>query len=111
MLFIVGSSIFALAAFVNAMGQRRYDLWTHNMLSLITTCYLCGSMLFAMGSMCFLPDMGCDDNMLAVGAWMFIVGSVCFLIGSIFSLWRTTHIYSKAGLAEEEAKEKQSLAQ
>jgi hypothetical protein len=102
-LFIAGSFVFALAAFVNAVGQRRYDLWTHNMLSLITGFYLCGSMLFAMGSMCFLPDLGCDQRMVGVGAWMFIFGSILFLAGSLFSLWRTSHIYSQEGAADEEA--------
>lgn len=102
-LFIVGSCIFAMAAFVNAMGQRRHDSWTANMLALITSFYLGGSMLYAMGSMCFLPDLGCDDRMLAVGAWMFISGSIMFVIGSLLSLWRTAHIYSTVGDNEAEA--------
>lgn len=103
-LFAVGSVIFAIAAFLNAMGQRQYDQWTHNMLSIITFCYLFGSILFAMGSVCFLPHMGCEDDMLAVGAWMFIIGSAAFLFGACFSLWRTIVIYANEEDNDESAK-------
>lgn len=100
-LFGVGSVVFALAAYINAMGQRQYESWTHNMLSIITTNYLVASILFAMGSMSFMPNMGCDEHMLTIGAWLFIVGSVMFLVGAVLSMWRTSVIYAQVAVEDD----------
>jgi len=88
--FIVGSMIFVIAVFFNAMNQRKFSKWHHQMVSLITFNYMLGSLLFCMGSVAFLPNStGCGANMAALGAWMFIAGSVFFVIGSLSSLYRT----------------------
>merc|ERR1719254_110858 len=42
LLFIVGSVLFAFAAFVNALNQRAFDIWTSKLLSAITSLYLGG---------------------------------------------------------------------
>lgn len=91
-LFIVGSVMFAFAAFLNALNQREFDAWTSRLLSAITSLYLGGSLLFSMGSVAFLPNLGCGRQMLQIGAWMFIIGSFLFLIGACLSLWRTAWI-------------------
>lgn len=91
-LFIIGSVMFAFAAFFNALNQQEFRGWTSKLLSAITSLYLGGSLLFAMGSVAFLPDMGCNKQMQQIGAWNFIVGSMLFLIGGCLSLWRTTMI-------------------
>lgn len=91
-LFAVGSVLFAFAAFVNALNIRHFDDWTSIALSAITSLYMGGSLLFAMGSVAFLPNLGCGEQMIAIGAWCFIIGSVLFLIGSLLSFWRTWHI-------------------
>jgi len=90
--FIAGSVLFAFAAFFNALNQREFNLWPSKLLSAITSLYLGGSLLFAMGSVAFLPNMGCGKQMLQIGAWCFIIGSFLFLTGGCLSLWRTSWI-------------------
>mmetsp|Transcript_41508 Transcript_41508/g.72931 ORF Transcript_41508/g.72931 Transcript_41508/m.72931 type:complete len:257 (-) Transcript_41508:96-866(-) len=90
--FIIGSVMFAFGAFFNALNQREFDEFTSKLLSAITSLYLGGSLLFAMGSVAFLPNMGCGKQMQILGAWGFIIGSVLYLIGGCLSLWRTTWI-------------------
>lgn len=93
-LFAVGSVLFAFAAFTNALSQRRFDDFTSKMLSAITSLYMGGSLLFAMGSVAFLPNLGCNEQMTTIGAWCFIIGSVLFLVGSFCSFYRTWYILS-----------------
>jgi hypothetical protein len=88
--FIVGSVLFALAAFVNALNQRCTSDWSSRMFTATTSLHLCGSLLFAMGSVAFFPNLGCGAQMVSLGAWAFILGSVLFLIAGITSLVRTT---------------------
>lgn len=89
LLFMIGSIMFSFAAYFNALSQRRFDEWTSRMLTGITSLYMAGSLLFVMGSVAFLPHLGCSEQMVEIGAWMFIVGSSLYLIGGILSLWRT----------------------
>jgi len=98
-LFIIGSVMFAFAAFFNALNQREFDEWTSKLLSAITSLYLGGSLLFAMGSVAFLPNLGCNQQMQKIGAWGFIIGSVLFVIGGCLSLWRITWISRHPELA------------
>lgn len=93
-LFIIGSFLFACAAFTNALNRRQLNEWSSVVLSAVTSLYMGGSILFTMGSVAFLPDLGCNDDLVALGAGCFIAGSVLFLIGSILSLWRTVHLLS-----------------
>lgn len=92
-LFAIGSVLFAFAAFTNALNIRGFDDWTAKTLSAITSLYMAGSLLFAMGSIAFLPNLGCNEQMTTIGAWCFIIGSVLFLIGGILSFYRTWHIF------------------
>lgn len=94
LLFIIGSALFALAAFTNALNRRRCNEWASVVLSAVTTVYMGGSILFTMGSVALLPESGCNEDMVAVGAGCFIAGSVLFLVGSVLSLWRTIHLLS-----------------
>lgn len=90
--FILGSVTFVIAIFINAMNQRKFSKWQHWMVATITFNYLIGSILFCMGSIAFLPNVGCGEEMVAVGAWMFIFGSVFFFIGALLSLRRTQYM-------------------
>lgn len=101
-LFILGSLIFVVAVFLNALNQRKFILWQHQIVCVITMLYMLGSVLFCMGSVAFLPDVGCGPEMVVIGAWMFIVGSVLFLIASLLSLWRTSHMLNHPDEDEEE---------
>jgi len=91
-LFIIGSVLFALAAFTNALNIRKFDDLSSKLLTTTTTSYLIGSLLFAMGSISFIPHLGCGESMVALGAWNFIVGSFFFLTGSVVSLARTVYL-------------------
>lgn len=91
-LFIIGSVMFAFAAFFNAMHQKKFDEWTGKMLSGITSLYMGGALLFCMGSVAFLPGLGCNEQMVTIGAWAFIIGSVLYFIGAVMGMWRTLHM-------------------
>mmetsp|Transcript_13465 Transcript_13465/g.30549 ORF Transcript_13465/g.30549 Transcript_13465/m.30549 type:complete len:262 (+) Transcript_13465:205-990(+) len=88
-LFIVGSLLFALAAFVNGLNLNDEDTTSRQLLTVTTTSYLIGSILFIVGSIALLPTLGGTDEMEASGAWCFILGSILYVIGSSVSLWRT----------------------
>jgi len=88
-LFIAGSLLFALAAFTNALNHRKFEEDLGSMLSAITSLYMLGALLFVVGSIAFLPDLGCSDVMLNIGATCFIGGSCFYLVGSVLSLVRT----------------------
>lgn len=99
-LFIIGSLMFAAAAFINALNQRKLYEDISKLLTAITSLYMAGSLLFVIGSVAFLPDLGCNTQMLTIGAWCFIVGSVFYLIGSLLSFGRTVMVLG----AEQEEK-------
>lgn len=89
-LFIFGSVLFALAAFVNGLDQRAFNTVASQMLTATTSLYMGGSLLFVMGSVAFLPDLGCNERMFELGAWCYVVGSSLYLLGSMISLLRTS---------------------
>mmetsp|Transcript_17452 Transcript_17452/g.31485 ORF Transcript_17452/g.31485 Transcript_17452/m.31485 type:complete len:283 (-) Transcript_17452:82-930(-) len=94
-LFIVGSLLFALAAFVNGLNLHEHDhedTKSRQLLTATTMCYLIGSVLFVVGSVALLPAMGGTDAMEASGAWCFITGSFFYALGSCVSLWRTLRL-------------------
>lgn len=88
-LCIVGCLFFALAAFVNGLNIRHFNDFSSQLLSAVTSIYMCGSLLFVMGSVAFLPGFGCSSEMVAFGAWLYVIGSMLYLGGSIISLIRT----------------------
>mmetsp|Transcript_148164 Transcript_148164/g.369401 ORF Transcript_148164/g.369401 Transcript_148164/m.369401 type:complete len:268 (-) Transcript_148164:21-824(-) len=92
-LFALGSVLFAFAAFTNALNHRKFEAEMSQMLTAVTTIDMAGDMLFIIGSVAFLPDLGCNDKMLAIGAWSFIVGSVFFVVGALISIYRTLRIW------------------
>lgn len=89
-LFIIGSLMFVLAAFVNGLNQRAaFDSVRTRLLTATTSLYMAGGILFVMGSVAFLPNLGCGELMEAFGAWLFIVGSVFFVFGGLVAAVRT----------------------
>lgn len=102
-LFIVGSAMFAFAAFVNALNQRRFEDLIGKLLTAVTSLYMAGSILFCMGSVAFLPDLGCNEQMLRIGAWCFIIGSLFYTIGGCLSLYRTILVMQPEHQAEVKA--------
>lgn len=90
LLFIVGSLLFAAAAFINGLSQRCFQTTESRMLTATTSLYMAGSLFFVMGSVAFLPELGCNDQMIALGAWCFLIGSALFIVGGFISLMRTS---------------------
>jgi len=92
-LFVVGSFLFVLAAFLNALNPRRSDETSSRLLTATTSSYMIGSLLFAVGSIAFLPRLGCGEDLVDLGAWCFVAGSAFFLLGDVLSLCRTSHVF------------------
>merc|ERR550514_772362 len=89
-LFIVGSVLFAMAAFVNGLNhQHPWDSASSKAMTASTSLYMIGGVLFAMGSVAFLPDLGCNHQMEMIGAVMFIVGSIVYTLGGLVNVART----------------------
>ncbi|CAJ1329884.1 unnamed protein product [Effrenium voratum] len=91
-LFMMGSAFFAFAAFVNGLNQRSFDTLTNQLLTAITSTYLGGALFFVMGSVAFLPDLGCNETMVYIGASLFLLGSVFFACASLTSIYRTSYV-------------------
>lgn len=88
-LCITGCVCFAFAAFVNGLNIRHFNDVSSQMLSASTSLYMCGALLFVMGSMAFLPDFGCSEKMITLGAWLYTIGSCLYFLGSSISFLRT----------------------
>eukprot|EP00440_Ansanella_granifera_P007413 gb/GFBE01008027.1/.p1 GENE.gb/GFBE01008027.1/~~gb/GFBE01008027.1/.p1 ORF type:complete len:286 (+),score=72.73 gb/GFBE01008027.1/:1-858(+) len=91
-LFMIGSALFSFAAFVNGLNQRSFDTVANQLLTAITSFYLGGALFFVMGSVAFLPDLGCNESMTHIGACLFIGGSVFYTLGSGTSIYRTRRV-------------------
>lgn len=91
-LFIIGSMVFVMAAFVNGLSIRGFDTYQQHLVTAITSMYMLGSLLFVMGSVAFLPELGCNEKMLTYGCWAFIIGSLLFVIGSCLNMLHTRHV-------------------
>lgn len=89
-LFIFGSVFFILAAYVNGLTQNAFDTPTRKMITATTTCNMVGGIAFVMGSVAWLPELGCGQRMEGFGAIMYLFGSLFYLIGGVVSLIRTT---------------------
>merc|ERR1719203_1426817 len=90
--------MFAAAAFVNGLNHNDLISVEGKLLTATTSLYMAGSLLFVMGSVAFIPDLGCNEGMLALGAVSFIVGSVLYTIGGVVSLIRDQRLGSKQEL-------------
>lgn len=96
LLFIAGSVLFGFAAVVNGVNQRsRLLLATISM-------YLAGSLLFVVGSILYLPNLGIalglGNQARVLGAWCFIIGSLLYVVGGLVNLARTVKF---TGVADE----------
>lgn len=89
-LFIIGSLLYAMAAYVNGLSVTKFDTPMRKMYVATTTCYMVGALLFVMGSVAFLPELGCGSRMEEFGAVLFVIGSLFYLIGGMISLIRVS---------------------
>lgn len=93
-LFIIGSAIFAFAAFVGALSLGPEDTEENKMHLCISILNFVGSLLFVVGSIPYLPHLKCTDDEVAVGAWCYVVGSILFCSGGVTGLvksWKRWH--------------------
>lgn len=98
LLFIVGSLMFAAAAFANGLNHNDMSSVEGKLLTATTSLYMAGSILFVMGSVAFLPDLGCNEKMVVIGAVSYIVGSAFYTVGAAISLLRAHRIQNKPEL-------------
>lgn len=89
-LFIIGSLFFAMAAYVNGLNQQGFETPIKKMLVVVTTCNMVGALLLVMGSVAWLPELGCGHRMEEFGAVMYVIGSFAYVIGGVVSLIRTS---------------------
>lgn len=89
-LFIIGSAFFAMAAYVNGLNQRSFDTPIQMLHTAATTCYMVGALLLVMGSVAWLPELGCGQRMETFGAIMYVIGSLAYVIGGVITLIRTS---------------------
>merc|ERR1712048_823059 len=102
-MFIAGSAMFTLAAFLNALrlvtSHLTFTTWA------VATCsiYELGGICFVMGSVCFMPNQGCGEGMELMGAWLFIIGSAAYVVGGIIQIMMTVALlHLKRDEAERE---------
>lgn len=77
-LFILGSLVFNLASFVNALDFTADGPGTSRWVLATCAVYQFGGMLFVMGSMAYLgPDVS------NCASWLLEMGNVCYLLGSL----------------------------
>lgn len=109
-MFVVGSVAFAFAAFFNALSltqtHRTFTKWA------VVTCsvYEMGAVLFSIGSVCFMPTMGCGKGMEVLGAWLFIIGSLMYVIGGVIEVVKTIALLFLKQKQEEALKKIQGAA-
>lgn len=99
-LFIIGSLIYLAVALhdfaetlIHYRHNRQHDRKTI-LEFLALTGYVIASMLFLLGSVCFLPDVLKE----AWGAWCFIIGSALFAAGATISVTQITEAGTLIGL-------------
>lgn len=88
-LFIIGSALFVLAAFLNALSLATKQLTFTKWAVVTCTVYELGGILFVIGSVCFMPNQHCGEFMEVLGAWNFILGSFCYCLGGFVEFMKT----------------------
>ena len=52
----------------------------------MTNCTMLGSACFLVGSVLYLPTIGCEEFAVRVGTWLFIGGSALFVLAGVLPL-------------------------
>jgi len=93
-LFIIGSMMFSIVSCHDLLectatynvddtssSECHKDRSKHIHAIVVTICNLCGSLLYTVGSILFLPSI----YLATAGAWNFIIGSSLFLVGAFIN--------------------------
>ena len=103
--FIVGSLFFIFACYLNGMhtgiaftvpedvARSNPDLQIKIHFARIcvlatSSCSMLGSLLFLVGSVLYLPVLGCNDMTAVIGTWQYIIGSLFFFAGGVIPVLR-----------------------
>ena len=103
--FIIGSLCFIFACFLNGMHtgiafiipddyakenpELRFKILLAKVLVIATTSStMLGSLLFLVGSVLYLPVVGCGRMTTVIGTWNYLIGSVFFMLAGVFPVVR-----------------------
>lgn len=99
--FIVGSLFFVLACFLNgahtgdAFKDHKDDpirvYWAQALVLATTFSTMLGSILFLVGSILYLPNIGCDEGTVTLGTCCYIAGSFFFVVAGLLPILRTKY--------------------
>lgn len=93
--FVVGSLLFIFACFLN--GAHTGDTFSggsdgsrvaKGLVLATTNSTMFGSCLFLVGSVLYMPEIGCGESTAVIGTWCYLWGSVCFVVAGVLPLVR-----------------------
>lgn len=93
MLFVIGSLGFSFSSFFNAMGLRSFGSRSDQLAAVSSALHLGGGLFFCLGSMGFAPQVGCGNQMVAMGSWFYICGCILYMSGACVAIAREIHVY------------------
>eukprot|EP00931_Biecheleriopsis_adriatica_P093092 TRINITY_DN66848_c0_g1_i1.p1 TRINITY_DN66848_c0_g1~~TRINITY_DN66848_c0_g1_i1.p1 ORF type:complete len:282 (-),score=44.75 TRINITY_DN66848_c0_g1_i1:169-1014(-) len=108
--FVLGSLGFSFSSFANALGMESLKTQADQLSVASTTLHMGGGLLFCLGSMGFIAQVGCDSRMVAIGAWCFILGCILFMLGAVLALLRNLHVFRTASRLETSDSDSCSLS-
>ena len=97
--FIIGSALFIFACFLNGAhtgdafsgGSKDARLAKVSVLA-TTNATMFGSCLFLVGSVLYMPDLGCAEETAVYGTYCYLWGSVAFVVAGVLPLLRTRKV-------------------
>merc|ERR1740121_1562100 len=111
-LFMIGSFLFALGAYINALSIFEAPRIFRNHLISVTTCYEFGGLLFVAGTMGYVEAFEPNRTMKWVATWFYFIGCMSYVTGSFLAF-----VTAVAGnqvrwekLKKEERRRKRSIA-
>lgn len=87
-LFMIGSFMFSLGSYVNALSIFEAPRFFRKHLITVTTCYQFGGLFFIAGTMGYVHAFEPNATMRWFATWMYMVGCFCYVAGSFLSFVR-----------------------
>ncbi len=87
-LYFAGSLLYLLVTghdlleVIHYWRTRHTNTFADRIEHITALCYVTGSLLFTLGSLCFLPSL----NATLIGCWCFIIGSALFMFGGFINM-------------------------
>lgn len=86
--FITGSICFSMSSFCCALGLHSFIGRVNRFALLSAILHMGGGLLFCIGSVGFISQVGCGSRLVAFGSWSFMVGCLLFISGAFAGLCR-----------------------